>query len=45
MAVNLSQTALIESAGFEEDVYLGVIANTPRKEMAADYLRYLLSGS
>lgn len=43
MAVNLSQTGLVGSAGFGEDVYLGIIANTPREEMAAKYLRYLLS--
>ncbi len=29
-------------AGFSEEVYLGVLANTPRRAACQDYLRYLL---
>lgn len=44
MALEVTQTALLEEAGFTEPVYLGVIKNTPRKEAAAEYIRYLLDG-
>lgn len=39
--LDLSGTELIRQAGFEDRVYLGVVANTPRKEMVIEYLRYL----
>lgn len=39
--VDLSHAKLIARAGFQDTVYLGIIANSPRKEMAAEYLRYL----
>ncbi len=39
--LDLSGTALIRQAGFGDTVYLGVVANTPRKEMVIEYLRYL----
>lgn len=40
-ALDISQTPLLKEAGFTEPVYLGVIRNTPRKETAAEYIRYL----
>lgn len=43
MAVNLSQSNIIEQAGFNDIVYLGIIANTPRIDEAASYLEYLFS--
>ncbi len=42
MALEITQAALLEEAGFTEPVYLGIIKNTPRKETAAEYIRYLL---
>ena len=41
MALELSQAPVIRRAGFNGSVYLGVIANTPRPETAAEYIRYL----
>ncbi len=41
MALELSQAPVIRRAGFNGSVYLGVIANTPRAETAAAYIRYL----
>lgn len=41
--VDLSHTWLMRQAGFEETVYLGIIANSPRKDAAVAYLRYLFS--
>lgn len=41
MALDISRTPLLKDAGFTEPVYLGVINNTPRKEEAAEYIRYL----
>ena len=34
-------SALISSAGFSGTVYLGIVENSPRKEAAVRYLRYL----
>lgn len=39
--LDLSQTPLIGQAGFADAVYLGVIANTPRAETAAEYIRFV----
>lgn len=39
--LDLSGTELIRQAGFDDPVYLGVVANTPRKDMVIAYLRYL----
>lgn len=39
--IDLSRTTLIDSAGFHEPVYFGIIANTPRTDNAVDYLKYL----
>lgn len=41
MAINVSEASLIKKAGFNGEVYLGVIANSPRKDMAVDYISYL----
>ncbi len=41
MALELSQSPVIRRAGFNGSVYLGIIANTPRAETAAAYIRYL----
>ncbi|MFG6370108.1 MAG: hypothetical protein K1W16_17145 [Lachnospiraceae bacterium] len=41
--INLSSTKLIRNAGFGEPVYLGILANSPRKDNAVAYLRYLFS--
>lgn len=39
--LDLSTAKLIRQAGFEDTVYLGVIANTPRAEAAVEYIRWL----
>lgn len=39
--IALTQFPLIEQAGFDGTVYLGIIANSPRKETAVEYIRYL----
>ncbi len=41
MGVDLSDSPVIQKAGFQDAVYLGVIANTPRTEMVLSYLEYL----
>ena len=41
-ALELTALPMIRSAGFGEPIYLGVIANTPRGEAAAQYIEYLL---
>lgn len=41
MALDVTQTPLLEEAGFTDTVYLGIIKNTPRKDEAAEYVRYL----
>lgn len=41
--IDLSDTKLIQNAGFEEPVYLGIIANSPRTDTVIAYLNYLLS--
>lgn len=40
--LNLSQIPLIRRAGFEDTVYLGIIANSPRLDTVMEYLRYLI---
>ena len=42
-AIDLSEIPVISGAGFSDSVFLGIIANTPRLEKCADYLKYLLS--
>lgn len=41
MAVNLSQSNIIKQAGFNDAVYLGIIANTPRVDEVVSYLEYI----
>ena len=42
--LDLSDTPLIRQAGFEDPVYLGIIANSPRLDAVMEYLRYLTAG-
>lgn len=39
--LDVSQTPLIRQSGFEENVYLGIAANSPRLETVSEYLKYL----
>lgn len=41
--LNLSHTKLIQQAEFEETVYLGIVANSPRMDTVVTYLQYLFS--
>lgn len=41
MGLDLSQSPLIQEAGFDDTVYLGILANSPRKKSAVSYLEYL----
>lgn len=43
MALELSRRGTIGEAGFEDAVYVGIIANSPRTDTAIEYLSYLLS--
>lgn len=43
MAVDLSGAGIIHDAGFGDSVYLGILGNTPRRETAVAYLKYLCS--
>lgn len=45
MAFNLSYSPIISAAGFEDTVYLGVIANSPRKDSTISYIEYLFNTS
>lgn len=40
--LDMSQSGLIGKSMFDDTVYLGIIANSPRKETAIDYIKYLL---
>lgn len=40
-ALNLSELPLFTAAGFSGDVYLGIIANTPRLSECVEYLTFL----
>lgn len=42
--IRATDLPVIREAGFPDDVYLGVIANTPRTENALIYLSYLAGG-
>lgn len=42
-ALPLSQFPAFQQAGFSGEVYLGVIANSPRLELCRQYFQYLLS--
>jgi hypothetical protein len=39
--LRLSQNKLFVKAGFEDDLYLGVIKNTPRMDTVIEYIKYL----
>ncbi|NCB94130.1 MAG: hypothetical protein EOM40_16465 [Clostridia bacterium] len=41
-ALNVTGTRLFKDAGFTEDVYIGLLKNTPRKEEAIKYIQYIL---
>ena len=41
--LDLSGAALIRQAGFEDTIYLGIIANSPRVDTVMEYLRYLFT--
>ena len=40
-AMSVSDSDVLRAAGFEGDVYFGVAVNTPRPDVAADYIAYL----
>lgn len=44
-AIDLSAMSLFAEAGFGESVYMGIIANTPRREECIRYLTYLTCGT
>ncbi len=44
MGLLISQKGLFKEAGFEDDVYLGVIKNSPRMDIAIEYIKYLYTG-
>lgn len=44
MGIDLSKVGCIKQAGFEDTVYFGIIANSPRKDTALAYLQYLFHG-
>lgn len=39
--LDISHTPFIRQSGFEENVYLGVAANSPRLDTVSEYLKYL----
>lgn len=45
MGLLVSQKGLFKEAGFTDDVYLGVIKNSPRLDGAAEYIEYLYYSS
>lgn len=45
MGLLISEKGLFRRAGFEDDVYLGVVKNSPRMDMAIEYIKYLYSPS
>ena len=42
MGLLVSQKGIFKRAGFDGDVYLGVIKNSPRMDMAVEYIKYLI---
>lgn len=42
VALELSDSPYFSDAGFQEPVYLGVLANSPRRQRALAYIEYLL---
>lgn len=45
MGLDFSQAELIKQAGFDSNIYIGIIDNSPRKDTALTYLRYLFYGN
>lgn len=43
LGLNISQAGLISQAEFSDTLYLGILQNSPRKNTALDYVRYLFS--
>lgn len=43
MGLDISESHVFDGTSYSDTIYLGVIANTPRKEMALKYLEYLYS--
>lgn len=41
MGIALTDCPIIQAAGFSDTIYLGIIANSPHKETAVSYLKYL----
>lgn len=39
--LDISQTPFVRQSGFEENVYLGIAANSPRLDIVFEYLKYL----
>ena len=42
VGLDLSQTGRVSKAGFDDVVYLGIVANSLRKDAAVNYIRYLI---
>lgn len=42
MGLDVSREGLFKEAGFEEPVYLGVIANSPRMDAAVEYINFII---
>lgn len=45
MGLNVSQTGILKQAGFNDDIYLGVVGNSPRTRNAVKYINYLYTGN
>ena len=45
MALDLSQSRFIKNSGFQETLYLGIIANSSRTDAAMSYIHYLFPES
>lgn len=43
MGLDMSQKGLFKQAGFEDAIYLGVIANSPHMDTAVEYIKYLFN--
>lgn len=45
MGLIVSQKGLLKQAGFHDDIYLGVVGNSPRTGNAVKYINYLYTGN
>ena len=43
MGLLVSQKGVFKEAGFADEVYLGILKNSPRMDMAVEYIKYLYS--